>query len=319
MERIAELLEHETAGDPIRGLKWTRKTTRSIARQLRRLEINISPKTVGRLLKEMGFSLRVNQKRLESGNRKLPSADVRNRQFQTIRQMREEFTEGGIPVISVDTKKKEQIGNFKNGGVSWEKDPYLVMDHDFPSDAQGVLVPYGIYDPQANQGMIVGGTSSETAAFAVDALVQWWKTCGKHQYPEAEELLILADCGGGNSARSRAWKYHLQHKLCEPYHLMVTVCHYPPGASKWNPIEHRLFSAISRNWSGKPLESYEVALNYMATTRNSSGLLVKVNTRLMQKHYETGERVSDTKMDELFLLKHDPLPDWNYTLFPATM
>jgi hypothetical protein len=217
----------------------------------------------------------------------------------------------------VDTKKKEKIGKFKNSGVSWEQKPYQVNDHDFPSDALGMAVPYGIYDTEVNRGFVTVGTTYETPAFAVEAIVLWWKSCGRSRYPNAEELLILADCGGGNSARSRAWKYHLQHKLCGPYGLRVTVCHYPPGASKWNPIEHHLFSHISNNWAGKPLESYETVVNYIRRTKTSTGL--KVRARLVRKNYAKGEQISDTEMARLMIAHHKTLPGWNYTLAPLKM
>lgn len=312
IERIADLLKHDKAGDPVRGLKWTRKTTRKIARQLCQLDIWISAKTVGRLLKEMGFSLRVNRKTLESGNKNPPPRRVRNRQFKYIEQKREEFALRGNPVVSVDTKKKEMVGNFKNHGVSWERKPYLVKDHDFRSDAEGMAVPYGIYDTQANLGFVVVGTSYETPAFAVNAIVLWWKRRGWRMYPKTKELLILADCGGANSARARAWKYHLQHQLCNPYQLTVTVCHYPPGASKWNPIEHHLFSHISNNWAGKPLRSYETVVKYVRTTKTSCGL--RVTARLVRKNYHRGEKISHTEMRKLVLTHHKTLPAWNYTL-----
>ena len=309
---IAELLKHDQAGDPVHGLKWTRKTTRKIAWQLGRLKIRVGATTVGRLLKDMGFSLRVNQKALESGNKNPPPRRVRNRQFKYISKMRKEFAAGRKPVVSVDTKKKEKIGNFKNSGVSWEKEPYRVKDHDFPSDAKGMAIPYGIYDTQANHGFVMVGTSHETPAFAVDAIVLWWKHCGRSMYSNTDELLILADCGGGNSARARAWKYHLQHQLCDPYHLKVTVCHYPPGASKWNPIEHQMFSHISNNWAGKPLDSYETVLSFARTTTTSCGL--RIRARLTRKHYEKGEEISPKQMEELALTPHKTLPGWNYTL-----
>ena len=299
------------------GLKWTRKTTRNIARQLRKLDIPISASTVGRLLKDMGFSLRVNQKTLESGNKNPPLRRVRNRQFRYINNKREEFASRQIPILSVDTKKKEMVGNFKNNGVSWEKEPYRVKDHDFRSDAKGMAIPYGIFDTQTNQGFVVVGTSHETPAFGVDAIVLWWKSYGTTLYSRTDQLLILADCGGANSARARAWKYHLQHQLCDPYQLTVTVCHYPPGASKWNPIEHQLFSPISFNWAGKPLESYETVVKYIETTKNSSGL--RIRARLIHKNYETGERISQKQMDQLALTRHIILPSWNYTLAPSKM
>lgn len=301
----------------MRDLKWTRKTTRNIARQLRKLGITISANTVGRLLKDMGFCLRVNHKRLESGNKNPPPRRVRNRQFKYINQKRTEFASRQFPVLSVDTKKKEMVGNFKNNGVSWEKQPYQVNDHDFRSDAKGMAIPYGIFDTLANQGFVVVGNSHETPAFAVDAMVLWWKSCGSKLYSSTKQLLILADSGGANSARARAWKYHLQHQLCNPYQLRVTVCHYPPGASKWNPIEHQLFSPISLNWAGKPLESYETIVNYIRTTQNSSGLSVRA--RLLERAYEKGEKISPQAMQQLALTRHNVLPDWNYTLTPSKM
>jgi hypothetical protein len=301
----------------VHGLKWTRKTTRNIARQLRKLDIRISASTVGRLLNDMGFSLRVNHKTLESGNKNPPPRRVRNRQFKYINRKREEFVSRRIPVLSVDTKKKEMIGNFKNNGVSWEKQPYRVNDHDFRSDATGMAIPYGIFDTQTNHGFVVVGKSHETPAFAVDAIVLWWTSYGSRLYSRIDQLLLLADCGGANSARARAWKYHLQHQLCDPYQLTVTVCHYPPGASKWNPIEHQLFSPITGNWAGKPLQSYETVVNYIRTTHNSSGL--RVRARLMNKNYEKGEQISPKQMEQLALTRHKILPNWNYTLAPSKM
>jgi hypothetical protein len=301
----------------VHGLKWTRKTTRKIARQLRRLGIDIGAKTVGRLLKKMGFSLRVNQKTLASGNKNPPPRRVRNRQFNYIKRKRKEFASRKSPIVSVDAKKKELVGNFKNPGVSWEAKPHLVKDHDFRSDAEGNAIPYGIYDTQANRGFVVVGTSRETPAFAVDSIVSWWRACGKTKYPKTDELLILADCGGGNSARARAWKYHLQHQLSNRYRLSVTVCHYPPGASRWNPIEHHLFSHITSNWAGQPLKSYETILKYLRTTKTTCGL--RVSARLTQKRYDTGESISKTEMAELLLAGHKTLPTWNYTLTPSKM
>jgi len=317
IKRVAELLKHETAGDPMNGLKWTRRTTRKIARELGRLQIRISATTVRRLLKRMGFSLRVNHKRLESGNKNPPPRRVRNQQFLYIGRKREEYSSRGKPVISVDAKKKELVGKFKNPGVSWQREAHLVKDHDFRSDAEGMAIPYGIYDTQTHLGFVVVGTSTETPAFAVDAVVSWWKRCGSSMYPDADEILILADCGGGNSARARGWKYHLQHRLCNPHGLRVTVCHYPPGSSKWNPIEHRLFSEISKNWAGKPLESYETVLKYIRSTTTSGGL--KVNACLWEKRYEKGEEISAAEMKRIVLTGHKRLPAWNYTLAPSRM
>lgn len=317
IERIAELLKHETAGDPMGNLKWTRKTTRKIARQLRKVDINIGAKTVGRLLKAMGFSLRVNRKNLESGNRNPPPRKVRNRQFHYIKRKRKDFAFGGKPIISVDTKKKEKVGNFKNPGETWQQEPYSVNDHDFLTDAVGMAISYGIYDTEANKGFVAVGTSRETSAFAVDSIALWWKRYGSSMYPNAKELLILADCGGGNSARARGWKYHIQHRLCDAYGLTITVCHYPPGASKWNPVEHHLFSHISNNWAGTPLESYETVLNYIRTTKTDTGL--RVTAQLLHKQYEKGEKISTSDMADIMLMPHKTLPGWNYTIAPSRM
>lgn len=301
----------------MQALRWTRKTTRKVARQLRRLDIRISANTVGRLLKKMGFSLRVNHKTLESGNQNPPPRRVRNRQFRYLNRQRKEFASRASPIISVDAKKKEKVGRFKNPGVAWERKPQRVKDHDFLNDAVGMAVSYGIYDTEANRGFVAVGTSSETPAFAVDSIALWWKRCGRSVYPKADQLLILADCGGGNSARARSWKYHLQHHLCDPYGLTVTVCHYPPGASKWNPIEHQLFSHISNNWAGVPLETYETVVKYIRTTTTDTGL--QVRAELVRKKYDKGEQISTTEMAALALTQHKTLPGWNYTLVPSRM
>ncbi len=298
-------------------LKWTRKTTEKVAQELHKIHIQISAKTVGRLLDEMGFSLRVNHKCLESGNKNPPPRKVRNRQFKYINRQRCQFAATGNPIISVDTKKKEKIGNFKNDGSSWQQAAYPVNDHDFLQDAEGMAVPFGILDIQANSGFVAVGTSHETPAFVVDGIALWWKSQGQRCYEHANELLIFADCGGGNSARSRAWKYHLQHDLCNTYGLKVTVCHYPPGSSKWNPIEHHLFSYISGNWSGIPLISYETVLKYISTTKTSTGL--SVTAKLIRKDYPKGENISKSEMGALSLSYHKTLPGWNYTLTPSRM
>jgi len=314
MNRIEDLMKHETAGDPMTGLKWTRRTTQKIAKLLKKLGIKVSPNTVARLLKKLGYSLRVNAKKIESGSKNPPTPEERNQQFEHISQKRETFARNGNPIISIDTKKKELIGNFKNNGRSWEEEPVPVNDHDFPSDADGIAVPYGIYDTQANRGFVMVGIGAETPAFAVDAIEYWWANCGRKSYPEATELLILADGGGCNGARSRVFKYRLQSQLCDRYDLEVTVCHYPPGASKWNPIEHRLFSEISKNWAGRPLDTYQTALNYIRTTRTASGLRTKA--RLSRKRYRKGEKVPENEMKRLALSRHRTLPNWNYSLYP---
>jgi len=310
-------MKYETAGDPMTGLKWTRKTTEKIANELRCLGIKVSPNTVGRLLKEMRFSLRVNHKKIESGNKNPPSPHDRNKQFEYIKRLRKSTEGGNKPIISVDSKKKEQIGNFKNPGQSWQRSALLVKDHDFPSDALGVAIPYGVYDIGNNMGSIFLGTSHNTPAFAVDAITAWWKKVGSKLYPGASEILILADSGGSNGYRSRIWKHRLQEKLCNVHGINVSVCHYPPGASKWNPIEHRLFSEISKNWRGIPLESYETALKYIRSTNTKTGL--KVNSQLVKKHYEKGQKVSNHQMKQISLVRGKIFPDWNYTIVPSKL
>jgi hypothetical protein len=302
-------MEMDTAGDPISGLRWTRRTTGKIADELRSSGIRVSPETVARLLKEMGYSLRVNHKKISNGS----SAD-RDEQFTQIAKLRRRFIRNGNPIISVDTKKKELVGRFKNPGVAWRHEPIEVNDHDFRSDAIGIAIPYGIYDLRANQGMVFIGTSYDTSEFAVDCIHKWWINEGRTLYPNSRKLAILADAGGSNSATRRAWKLNLQDKLCNRDGLVITVAHYPSGASKWNPIEHRLFSEISKNWSGMPLDSYETILKYARTTRTSTGL--RVRAQLVSKRYAKGIYIDDAQMQEISIQRHEPLPKWNYTICP---
>lgn len=303
-------MEHHTAGDPITGLKWTHKTTLKISQELHKAKINISPKTVARLLKELKFSLRVNHKKL-AGN----SNPHRNHQFEYIFRMRRRGDRGGWPIVSIDTKKKEMVGRFKNPGSSWERKAVGVNDHDFKRDALGTAIPWGLYETVVNRGHVFIGTSHDTPAFAVTALARWWTRTGKRRYPQANRLLILADGGGSNGPRNRAWKYQLQTRFCDPFGLKVTVCHYPPGTSKWNPIEHRLFSEVSKNWAGQPLESYETILNFIRTTKTMTGLAVTAT--LIGGDYPTGIKTSDQQMAQVHLRHHRVLPMWNYTLVPA--
>lgn len=314
-------MKYDTAGDPITGLKWTRKTTEKIAYELKAIGIKVSPNTVARLLKDMGFSLRVNQKKIASGGKLISKEEkeIRDCQFIYIRHLRETFAEKRCPVISVDTKKKELIGNFKNPGTSYthDQEPVLTNDHDFRSYSIGIGIPYGIYDTLINHGVVYVGTTFDTPEFAVESIEKWWCNQGRSRYGNAKEILILADGGGSNSSHSRAWKYDIQHKLCNRYGISVTVCHYPPGTSKWNPIEHRLFSQISKNWAGIPLKSYETMINYIRTTKTSTGL--QVNAFLLKKEYEKGVKISDSQMSNLLLEKHDTFPKWNYTIKPMKM
>jgi len=269
---------------------------------------------VGKLLKEMGFSLRVNHKKLSTSS---VSPKERDEQFAYIAQLRELFARAGAMVVSVDTKKRELVGRFKNQGQVWSRQPLLVNDHDFRSQAEGVAIPYGIYDMLANRGSIFVGTSHDTSDFATDCLARWYAEEGRQRYPDATELLILADCGGSNGSRSRAWKHGLQTKLCSFFGLTVTVCHYPPGASKWNPIEHRLFSEISKNWAGRPLDSYETVLNYIRTTATTTGL--EVTACLQKAAYDKGVRITKQQMNTLALEPHTIQPRQNYTLRPQQL
>lgn len=313
MNGIEKLMEDETAGDPITGLKWTRKTTEKISKELKRFGISICANTVGRLLKKLDFSLKANHKKYEN-NANLDPKD-RDGQFRYIAEQRRLFTANGYPVVSVDAKKKELVGNFKNNGATHRRKSENVNVYDFPTDAIGKVTPYGIYDIGANTGTVFVGTSFDTPSFAVESIASWWKLAGVENYPpKTRKALILADGGGSNSSRSRVWKYEMQKKVCGKYGLDITVCHYPPGCSKYNPIEHRLFSAISANWSGVPLRSYETIVNYIKTTMNSKGL--KVNAYLVSKYYEKGKKITDKQMSSITekLNKHEVFPDWNYTL-----
>jgi hypothetical protein len=303
-------MQYDTAGDPITGVKWSRRTTRKIAAELATLGITVSKNTVGRLLKEMTFKLRVNRKQIASTKN-----PARNQQFLYIGEQRQRFASQGLPIISVDSKKKELIGAFKNPGAKWDRQPHPVNDHDFRSDAAALATPRGIYDTQVNRGSVFVGTSHDTPAFAVDTIAQWWLREGRLRYPEAYEIFILADGGGSNSSRSRVWKKALQDRICNPFGLTVTVSHYPPGASKWNPIEHRLFSEISKNWAGQPLNDMETMLNFIRTTKTQSGLTVTAH--LIPDNYDTGIKISDKEMRQLNLVRHDTLGLWNYTLRPA--
>jgi len=303
-------MEHETAGDPITGLKWTHKTTEKIATELSSLGIAVSARTVAKLLKRMGFSLRVNHKKRSNG-----SPQQRDAQFVYISELRERFAGEANPVISVDSKKKELVGQFKNSGTAWHQEPVLVNDHDFRSDADGIAIPYGIYDLRSNRGTVFVGTTHDTPEFAVDAVERWWRGEGRKRYPNSSNLAILADGGGSNGSRCRFWKHALQQKLCDRHGLEVTVAHYPPGASKWNPIEHRLFSEVSKNWAGRPLDGYETILNYLRTTTTSTGLRVKAH--LVRKSYRKGKKISNAEMKKLPIKKHDVHPQWNYTLSPT--
>lgn len=292
--------------------KWVRASLRSLSRRLGEAGHPASPPTVRRLLDDQGYRLYANTKQLE------PSAahPDRDRQFEYIAEQRQAFGAAGLPQISVDTKKKELIGQFKNAGRVWGREAEAVNVHDFRPDALGRAVPYGIYDLAHNRGTVYVGRSADTPRFAVDLLARWWVDEGRAAYPDAHDLLILADSGGSNSARSRVWKQQLQEQLCDRHGLAVTVCHYPTGCSKWNPIEHRLFGPISQTWAGHPLTTWETMLDYLEGTTTQTGLAVRA--ALHDATYQTGEAVPDRVMASLNLTRHDACPTWNYTLRPRT-
>jgi len=266
----------------------------------------ISSNTVARLLRDVDFSLRVNRKAIATD-----SSPDRDQQFRYISSLRSRFQRNGLPMISVDTKKR---GNFKNHGAKWDRSPVRVNDHDFRSDAIGVAIPYGIYDLTANRGAVFGGVSHDTAAFAVHSIAGWWQREGATRYRHGRKLLLLADTGGSNSCRTGAWKTQLQTQLCNPFELTVTVAHYPTGASKWNLIEHRLFSEISKNWAAEPLDSHSKILNLIRNTTTRTGLVV--SAWLDRRQYPTATSPDPTQIRQLCMQPHSTLPTWNYTVAP---
>jgi hypothetical protein len=301
-------MQNQTAGDPQGARKWKRKSLRQLSEQLKPAH-TVCPNTVGRLLREQQYSLHVNYKELDGR-----ASPDRNEQFAYLQAQIQAFSEHGWPIISVDTKKRELIGAFRNPGRIWCQQPTRVNIYDFRSLAQGIAIPYGIYDLTRNAGYVFVGTTADTAEFAVDAIQWWWTTFGQFDYPQAPALLILADGGGSNGYRTRLWKYALQHRLANPNNLEVTVAHYPTGASKWNPVDHRLFSAVSCNWAGEPLTGYDKLLRLIEATPTEQRLVVKAT--LTQKVYLTQIKISNEQMAALNLQKHTTLPQWNYTIQP---
>jgi hypothetical protein len=307
---LDQLLKDSTAGDPMTGTKWTRKTIRELSRALRQKGLRVGRTTVRRLLKAQHYALRANRKRLT--NEQHPDRD---RQMRYLARQRRVFQKAGNPVISVDAKKRELVGNFKNAGRTWRQQPLAVLETDFLSEAKGKALPYGIYDPTRNAGYVVIGVSHETAEFAVAAIQAWWREVGRHAYPGQTHLLIQADDGGANDSRSWLWKACLQD-LADDCQLTITVTHYPAGASKWNLVEHRLFCFISRNWAGQPLVSYETILKFIRTTRTEPGLCCQA--RLDRTHYETGLKISPAERTNINLKPHRLFPNWNYTIEPRS-
>jgi len=310
IERLEYILNETTAGDPMSAIKWTCRSTRDIAKTLSEEGFRVSYVTVLNLLYSLGYSLQSNRKNLSRATH-----PDRDRQFKMINRRVKKYLAEGLPVISVDTKKKELVGKFLNKGACWrpENDPLLVEDHDFSSRAKGKAIPYGTYDVGKNQGFVNVGISSDTAEFAVNSILRWWQEFGQRNYSSVSELLICADGGGSNGSRNRLWKYSLQ-RFSDKTGLEVTVCHYPPGTSKWNKIEHRMFSYISSHWKGQPLESYEAIIQLIGSTKTKTGLSIKA--KLDKRKYKTGKKISDEEFETINLVKNKTLPQWNYTILP---
>jgi hypothetical protein len=309
MPALQKLVDPATRGDPMSPLRWTCKSAVNLSRAMFDTHgIRVSDKTIGKVLRKMGYSLQAAQKTVEGAQH-----PDRNAQFEHINATAEDCLGQGVPFISVDTKKKELVGNFKNAGLEWQpKDtPELTDVHDFPSDAVGKAIPYGVLDVGDNSAFVNVGTDHDTPVFAVTSIAAWWKRMGSKRYPEARDLFITADAGGSNGYRSRVWKVELQ-RLADELKLSIHVSHFPPGTSKWNKIEHRLFSFITMNWRGRPLRTYETVVNLIGNTTNSGGLVVRA--ALDRRRYPTGKKVTAQQMRNLALERHHFQGDWNYTI-----
>jgi transposase len=304
---LLNLIEDELAGDPMNEKRWVRKTLRWMKKELRKKGIIASISTIWKTLKKHEISLKKNRK-----SKSTQDHPNRTEQFRYLNELKRIFLDLGKPVISIDAKKKEIIGNFKNDGRTWRKKPIEVLDHDFPNLGIGKLVPYGIYDLNNNKGQVYCGTSFETSEFAVDCICEWWEEYGRDLYLNQSELLILCDSGGSNGYRRRMWKWDLQTKLADRLGLVVHVCHYPSGASKYNPIERKMFSFISKNWAGEPLTSIKKALSFIRSTKTESGL--EVGATLIEKEYEKELKVTNEQMESLNIKHAKTCPRWNYCI-----
>lgn len=309
-DAIEKLVESDTRGDPESPLKWTTKSVARLTKELRKQGYKVCPMSVWRLLKKLGYNLRAISK--ENEGKQHPD---RNAQFEHINRRILEMGEKGQPVISVDAKNKENVGNYANSGVEWcwPDRPLTAGTHDFPNPIMPKAAPYGIFDVFRNDGWVSVGVSSDTAEFASNSIYSWWREMGRKAYPDATELLIIADSGGSNSNRGRLWKLCLQD-LANRTGLTVYVCHFPPGTSKWNKIEHRMFSEISKNWRGRILESYQVVVECIKATKTNSGL--KIKAKLDARQYETGIKVSDEEMESVNLFRDEFHGEWNYAVTP---
>jgi hypothetical protein len=312
LEDLKRLIDPATRGDPMSPLLWTCKSTRNLTDALVGLGHKLSHQTVGRLLVEMGYSLQSNRKTEEGKDH-----PDRNAQFEHINRKVRSFQRRGQPVVSMDTKKKEIVGNYKNSGREWELGgrPRRVKSKDFPDKELGKVAPYGVYDLTANEGWVSVGIDHDTAEFAVEALRRWWHRMGRRVYSKATELLITADSGGSNGSRNRLWKVRLQ-SLADEMGLRIAVCHFPPGTSKWNAIEHRMFCHITENWRGRPLVNHAVVVSLIGSTRTRTGL--QVRAELDTKGYEQGIKVSDEELESVRLKKDKFHGDWNYTIEPRS-
>jgi hypothetical protein len=309
---LDDLVSPETRGDPMSSLRWTLKSTYELARTLQGKGFEVSSTLVGELLRDMGYSLQGVAKQKEG-----TAHPDRDGQFRYLNSLVAERLAAGQPVISVDTKKKELVGEYANGGKEWQPkgEPERAKTHDFIDPEMGKAIPYGVLDVGANEGWVSVGDDADTAAFAANTVRSWWQLMGRDRYPEATTLLICADAGGSNSYRNRLWKVELA-KLAGETGLEITVCHYPPGTSKWNKIEHRLFSFITKNWRGRPLTSYRVIVELISATTTTKGL--KVQAALDEGHYPTGIKITDAELAAVPLAGHHWHPDWNYTITPPT-
>ena len=313
LDALKRLVDPATRGDPESPLRWTSKSTARLSVEMwESYRIRVSDKTIARLLRELGFSLQAPRKTVEG--KQHPD---RNAQFEHINATAKDCIARGVPFISDDTKKKELVGDFKNAGREWHlKDaPELVDVHDFPSDALGKAIPYGVLDVVDNSAFVAVGTDHDTPVFAVASIETWWVRMGAPRYPGARELFITADAGGSNGYRSRAWKFELQ-RLADKLGMAIHVNHFPPGTSKWNKVEHRLFSFISINWRGRPLRTYETVVNLISNTTNQAGL--QVTAQIDRRRYPTGTKITAKQMRELSIERGDFHGEWNYTVHPRT-
>jgi transposase len=310
LQDLDKLVDPITRGDPESPLRWTCKSTTKLTKELQAQGHQVSQRTVWALLDQLGYSMQSNRKTSEGTEH--PDRDA---QFLYIAKKVQEFQQVGFPIISVDTKKKELIGRFKNGGREWQKkgQPEEVNVHDFADKELGKVVPYGVYDLTHNQGWVSVGINHDTAEFAVATIRRWWKRMGIRLYPQATELLITADGGGSNGSRVRLWKIELQ-KLAKELNMTIHVCHFPPGTSKWNKIEHRMFCHITENWRGRPLESRAVVVNLLANTRNEKGL--SIEAEIDDSFYSTGIKISDEDIARLAITRDEFHGEWNYRIHP---